>query len=557
MLTSTRRKMLAISAQAAALAYGLGRKSWAQASDWRGVDVRDGAKAGGKFAPTWDSLAQYRVPEWFRDAKFGIWAHWGPQCAPERGDWYARHMYAEGHWQYKSHLEAYGHPSQAGFKDLIHSWNAENWDPDALVERYKRAGAEYFVAMANHHDNLDLWNSRHHAWNSVNVGPKQDLIGGWARAAREQGLPFGVSVHAAHAWRWYESAQGADRDGEHAGVPYDGKLTAADGAGAWWEGLDPQELYAQNHPLSQDSAELNSIHRQWNWGNGCVVPDQDYCQRFYDRTVDLIDQHQPDLLYFDDTALPLWPISDAGLKIAAHFYNDNMRRHGGRLEAVLTGKILDAQQRKCMVWDIERGASTVIEPEVWQTDTCLGGWHYDRGIFDRRDYKSAGTVIRMLADIVSKNGNLLLNVPVRSDGTIDEQEQEIVDGIGQWMAVNREAIVGTRPWKVMGEGPALRDAAPLQAQGFNEGKGKPLSAEDVRFTTKSGAIYAIVLGAPTSDVRLSSLGAKARLAPGVREVTLLGSNETVKWERRDEDLSLSPPAVPPSREAIVYKIVVA
>jgi alpha-L-fucosidase len=210
-----------------------------------------------------------------------------------------------------------------------------------------------------------------------------------------------------------------------------------------------------------------------------------------------------------------------------------------------------------MVWDIERGASTVIEPEVWQTDTCLGGWHYDRGIFDRREYKSAGTVIRMLADIVSKNGNLLLNVPVRSDGTIDEQEQEIVDGIGQWMAINREAIVSTRPWKVLGEGPALRDAAPLQAQGFNEGRGKPLSAEDVRFTAKGGVVYAIVLGVPTTDIRLTSLGAKAGLAPGVRDVTLLGSNETVKWRRSDDNLSLSPPIAPPSREAIAFKIVLA
>jgi alpha-L-fucosidase len=547
--------MLATTAQAAAaVAFGAGRRSWAQAPDMRRVATSRAAEVRGPFAPTWESLAQYRVPEWFRDAKFGIWAHWGPQCAPERGDWYARHMYAEGHWQYKSHLAAYGHPSQVGFKDVIRSWKAENWDPAALVERYKRAGAEYFVAMANHHDNLDLWNSRHHAWNAVNVGPKKDLVGGWARAARDQGLPFGVSVHAAHAWRWYETAQGADREGKYAGVPYDGKLTAADGAGAWWQGLDPQELYAQNHPLSANSADLGSIGGQWNWDNGCVVPDLAYCQRFYDRTVDLIDQHQPDLLYFDDTALPLWPISDAGLQIAAHFYNENMSRHDGRLEAVLNGKVLDPQQRQCMVWDIERGASTVIEPEVWQTDTCLGGWHYDRGIFERRQYKSAGTVIRMLADIVSKNGNLLLNVPVRSDGTIDEQEQEIVDGIGRWMAINREAIVGTRPWNVLGEGPALNDVAPLQAQGFNEGRGKPLSAEDVRFTTKGDALYAIVLGVPERETRLRTLGTKAESASAVHGVTLLGSDERVTWNQSDEALSLAPPAAPPNREAVVYKI---
>jgi alpha-L-fucosidase len=558
MLATTRREMLVTTARATAVVTcGLGRSCWGQASDMRRVAVARTAEAGSKFAPTWESLAEYQVPEWYRDAKFGIWAHWGPQCAPERGDWYARHMYAEGHPQYKSHLEAYGHPSQFGFKDVIHSWKAEHWDPAALVDRYKRAGAEYFVAMANHHDNLDLWNSRHHAWNSVRVGPQQDLIGGWARAAREQGLPFGVSVHAAHAWRWYESAQGADRQGTFAGVPYDGKLTAAAGAGTWWEGLDPQELYAQNHPLSEKSSDVNSIHNQWNWGNGCIVPDLAYCQKFYDRTIDLIDQHQPELLYFDDTALPLWPISDAGLQIAAYFYNNNVRRHGGRLEAVLTGKILDERQRKCMVWDIERGASNVIEPDVWQTDTCLGGWHYDRELFDRRRYKSAGTVIRMLADIVSKNGNLLLNVPVRSDGTIDEQEQEIVDGIGAWMAIHREAIIGTRPWKVLGEGPALGEAAPLQAQGFNEGRGRQLSAADVRFTVKGDALYAIVLGVPDKDVRLHSLGSKAGLADVVKSVKLLGSDEAVRWDRQADDLTLSAPTAPPSREAIVYKIAIA
>ena len=204
--------------------------------------------AGGPFQPTWQSLStQYQVPEWFRDAKFGIWAHWGPQCQPEHGDWYAREMYIEGSRDYKSHLKEYGHPSTNGFKDVIHEWKAVNFNPDKLLKFYKENGARYFMALAVHHDNFDNWNSKYQPWNSVNVGPHKDLIGGWAKAARKIGLRFAVSVHASHAWSWYEVAQGADKTGPLAGVPYDGKLTKEDGKGKWWDGLDPQDLYAQNH----------------------------------------------------------------------------------------------------------------------------------------------------------------------------------------------------------------------------------------------------------------------------------------------------------------------
>lgn len=505
----------------------------------------------GKFEPKWESLQQYQAPEWFRDAKFGIWAHWGPQCEPEHGDWYARAMYEEGGDAYKFHVEKYGHPSKFGFKDVINEWHAENWDPRKLLALYKRAGAQYFFAMANHHDNFDLWDSTYQPWNSVNLGPKKDLIDGWAKAAREQGLKFGVSVHAAHAWTWYETAQRADKSGPLAGVPYDGKLTKADGKGLWWDGYDPQDLYVQNHPLSDPS---RNIHAQWNWGGGASVPDQAYCEKFYNRTVDLINKYQPDLIYFDDTALPLWPVSDVGLRIAAHHYNSSMKRNGGRLEAVLFGKVLDESQRRCMVWDIERGASNRIEPLAWQTDTCIGGWHYDRRTFENHRYKSAKTVIHMLADIVSKNGNLLLSVPVRADGTIDEDEVRIVEGIGKWMDVNREAIFGTRPWKVFGEGPAS-DGAPLNAQGFNEGKGKPFSAEDVRFTSRGDVLYAIVLGIPTKPLHIKSLGKAANLLDRpVTSVLVLGSDQTIQWSQTADGLTLHPPTQLPCEEAIVYAI---
>jgi alpha-L-fucosidase len=516
--------------------------------------------APGPFAPTWDSLQQYQTPEWFRDAKFGIWAHWGPQCQPEQGDWYARYMYMTKlpPWAppiYEFHRRTYGHPSKFGFKDVINTWKAEHWDPDALVALYKRAGAQYFFALANHHDNFDLWDSKYQPWNSVRVGPKKDIIAGWARAARAQGLRFGVSVHAAHAWTWYEPAQGADATGEFAGVPYDGRLTRADGKGLWWDGLDPQDLYAQNHPRSADSEDPVAIHRQWDWGNGASLPDAAYCDKFYNRTIDLINRYQPDLLYFDDTALPLWPVSDAGLRIAAHFYNSNRKAHGGKLEAVLFGKVLNEQQRRCMVWDIERGQSNEIEPQPWQTDTCIGDWHYRRSIFEQHHYKSARTVIQTLVDVVSKNGNLLLNIPVRGDGTIDSDELAIVEGIAAWMDVNRECIFGTRPWKVYGEGPSVANAVPLQAQGFNEGKS--LTADDVRFTTKGETLYAIALGRPTKALAIKSLGtASGLLGKPITRVQLLGSGETLRWSQSATALSIEPVSAGAGDDPVVFKITV-
>jgi alpha-L-fucosidase len=508
----------------------------------------------GKFQPTWDSLHQYQCPDWFRDAKFGIWACFGPQNVPEDGDWYARNMYVEGSKQNKYHVAHYGPPSQFGFKDVIHIWKAENFDAEKLVALYKKVGAQYFFVMANHHDNFDMYDSKYQPWNSVNVGPHKDIVGDFAKAAHEQGLPFGVSVHAAHAWSFYEIAQSADKTGPLAGVPYDGKLTKADGKGKWWDGLDPQDLYAQNHTPSLNFSNANSIHAQWNWGNGASLPDQAYCDKFYNRTIDLVHKYKPDLIYFDDDAVPLWPVSDAGLKIAADFYNFNMQQHDGKLEAVLFGKMLSESQQKCIVRDIERGAANEIEAQPWETDTCIGNWHYDRSLYTKNRYKTAKTVIQMLCDIVSKNGDLLLNIPVRGDGSIDDKEQAVLEGIGTWMDVNKECIFGTRPWKVFGEGPASEGAA-LSAQGFNEGKGKPFSAADVRFTTKGDTLYAIELGAPTNAVAIKSLGTAAKLLDKpIGNITLLGSDTKVEWTQTDDVLTIKAPAKSPNDIAIVYKI---
>jgi alpha-L-fucosidase len=521
------------------------------------VSTEEQPLATGQFEPTWESLRQYQVPEWFRDAKFGIWAHWGPQCEPERGDWYARHLYFEDGPLWGSnvtafHREKYGHPSKAGFKDVIHAWKADQWDPEKLVALYKRAGAQYFFAMANHHDNLDMWDSTYQPWNSVRVGPKKNIVAGWAKAARANGLKFGVSVHASHAWSWYEPSQGADKKGPYAGVPYDGKLTAADGKGTWWEGLDPQDLYEQRHTPQPGFDDPKTVHAMWEWQNMTNPPDQAYCEKFYNRTIDLIDKYQPDLIYFDDTALPLWPVSDAGLKLAAHFYNRNNAWRGDA--GVLFGKILEPDQRECMVWDIERGQSHVIEPEPWQTDTCLGSWHYNQEIYDNQGYKSTKTVVHTLIDVVSKNGNLLLSVPLRGNGSADDQVLAIVKGIGDWMEVHQEAIHGTRPWKVLGEGPQMANTKPLQGPGFNEAQAS-FSVEDVRFTTKGDLLYAFVMGVPSAHVRIQSLGTSAGLLDReIASIALLGSDEKVAWKQGAESLAIEAPRAATNDIATVYKI---
>lgn len=493
------------------------------------------------FEPNWDSLENYKVPKWFRDAKFGIWAHWGPQCQPDRGDWYARGIYQEGSDQYTYHIEKYGHPSKFGFKDVINIWKAEKWNPEVLMDLYKRTGTQYFMTLANHHDNLDLYKSKHHAWNSLNFGPKRDVVGEWEKAARKRGLRFGVSVHATHAWTWYETAQRTDKEGPMKAIPYDGKLTQADGKGTWWEGYDIQKLYAQNHELSKDSLNNHKIHQQWHWdvNSGVSIPSEEYCINIKNRTIDLIDSYNPDLVYFDDKALPLWPVSYVGLEIAANYYNKSVKENKGKLDVVITGKILNKQQRKCMVWDIECGQSNRIESQIWQTCTCIGGWHYDRRIYDNDHYKSAKTVIHMLVDVVSKNGNLLLSVPLRGDGSLDDKTKKTVEGIADWMQINRESIIGTRPWHTFGESPAIKDAPALQTEDFNEGKGKPLTSSDIRFTQKGKNLYAIVMGIPeTASVQIQSLGRNSENTKLIKKVTLLGYTKSLKFNQTDQGLTV-------------------
>jgi alpha-L-fucosidase len=502
--------------------------------------------APGPFQPTMESLAGgYQAPDWYLDAKFGIWAHWGPQCQPEMGDWYAKSMYQFGSADYKFHVRKYGHPSKFGFKDVIHEWKAEAWDPEHLIALYKRAGAKYFSAMANHHDNFDMFDSTYQPWNSVAVGPKKDIVGVWAKAARAAGLRFAVSCHGDRAWSWYQEAQGSDPSGPLAGVPYDGRMTKADGKGQWWEGLDPQDLYAQYHATGS-----------YDWPqNGKPALAKAYIEKFFNRTIDLIDKHQPDLIYFDDTVLPIYPSSDIGPRIAAYFYNTNLARNG-KLEAVLTGKLLNAQQRRALVLDVERGVTNGGEILPWQTDTCIGSWHYERSLFDRHQYKTARQVSQMLVDIVSKNGNLQLNIPLPGSGLPDADELKFLAEFTAWMDVNSEGIHGTRPWKVYGEGPSVTGKAP-RGQFGGAVDVRAYTSEDVRFTMKGDTLYAFVMVWPQSrSIVLNSLAAHSPQIGErkVADVSLLGYGGKIEWNQDEKGLAVKLPDQPPCASAVALKI---
>jgi alpha-L-fucosidase len=475
----------------------------------------------GPFAGTRESLQAYRCPEWFRDAKFGIWAHWGPQSAAEYGDWYARNIYIEGCRQYRYHVQRYGHPSKFGYKDLIPTWKGDRFDPDHLVGLYRKAGARYFMSMGVHVDNFDLWNSKHTRWNSVGMGIKKNVVGLFGEAARKQGLKFGVSDHLWMAYKWMSVSRSSDRNGPLAGVPYDG--------------VDPQynDLYG----------DCQKIYRELPWDED-NIPDS-WKQHWFERITDLIDQSTPDIIYCDGHI----PFGDWGLRLVAHYYNQSARLHGGKIEAVYTSKREEDSRVGTCVFDKERGVVDGIWPAPWQTCTCIGKWHYDR----EAKYKSPKRVVDMLVDIVSRNGNLLLNFPLPNSGMLDDEELKILSEITDWMAVNGPAIYGTRPWKIFGEGPGIVKPDPKEK--YNESNRKDFTEADVRFTTKGRSLYAFFMGWPDKQVVLAPLAANRPYVAGrIRNVRLLGGPETLRWQHNDEGLTVQLPAEKPCRHAFALEI---
>ncbi|TNE66595.1 MAG: alpha-L-fucosidase [Alphaproteobacteria bacterium] len=469
------------------------------------VSWRAGATAtGGPVEASWASLAShYRYPDWFRDAKFGIWAHWGPQCVPEFGDWYGRLMYIQGTPFYEHHLKHYGHPGKTGMLDIIGQWTAENWQPEYLLSLYKKAGAKYIMSMANHHDNLDTFDSSHHAWNTLNVGPRRDIVGTWEKLVRAEGLRFGVSNHSGHAWHWYQVAYGYDAEGPLAGKRYDAyTLTKADGAGTWWDGLDPQDLYTGRHMVVPDGIDSISAMNAWHdahdgqWMEHGPDDGGKYVANWLARQKELVEKYRPDIVYMDNYSLPFGQV---GLEAAAHYYNQSIG-WSGDIDVVMTAKKLPPEQRAAIMDDVERGFIDHISPEPWQTCTCIGSWHYDRPLYERKGYKSAHNVVQRLMDIVSKNGNLLLSVPLRGDGTIDDEEEKILAGLADWFALNGEAVHGSRPWRTYGHGPTT-----VGAGMHGEGHMDAFTAEDVRYMQKDGVLYAAFMEWPTKPVVLPPL----------------------------------------------------
>jgi alpha-L-fucosidase len=372
------------------------------------------------------------------------------------------------------------------------------------------------MSMGVHHDNFDLWDSRHNRWNAAAMGPGIDIVGAWRKAARDAGLRFGVSEHLWITYKWYSVAHAADLTGPLAGVPYDGA------------GPSSRDLYVDS----------DQVWRVLDWTED-GIPTW-WKRHWHERVVDLIDQHEPDFLYSDGAL----PFEDYGCSAVAHLYNVSARRNGGRNEAVYFSKRdSDSAQGLCVL-DRERGVLDGILPRPWQTDTCIGDWHYKRGAA----YKTPKTVIDMLVDIVSKNGNLMLNIPLPASGMPDPEELAILEEITRWMAVNSEGIHGTRPWRVFGEGPPVESAADSSRM-FNEGSRRALGAGDIRFTAKGDVLYAFVMGRPQSAIVIRALAGAA-----VTRVELLGHEGPLSWSRGPSGLSIDPPAEFPSLHAAAFRI---
>jgi alpha-L-fucosidase len=376
--------------------------------------------------------------------------------------------------------------------------------------------------MGVHHDNFDMWNSKHQRWNAANMGPKKDVVGMWRDAARKAGLRFGVSEHLWISYKWFAVSHGADQTGPLAGVPYDGG--------------DPQYQDLYYNLSLKGLPPLPKL--EWNDAD---IPES-FKRHWYLRIKDLVDHYEPDLLYTDGAM----PFESYGMNLVAHHYNLSAKRYGGRTQAIYNSKRQEDCAAGTCVLDVERGVVDKVWPTAWQTDTCVGDWHYKKGI----QYKSPKTVVDMLCDIVSRNGNLLLNFPLPNSGMPDADELHIVAEITKWMSVNSEGIYGTRPWKIYGEGPSTTETK--QQAAFNENKKKALGATDVRFTTKGRNLYAFVMGWPEKQAVVNSLGLGS--AEKIGKVELLGRGEKLQFTQDASGLAVSLPAEQTSDYAVALKV---
>jgi alpha-L-fucosidase len=469
----------------------------------------------GRFSPTWDSLSQYKAPEWYRDGKLGVFMHWGVYSVPAHAsEWYPRLMYRKESPVFEWHRQHWGPQSMFGYKDFIPMFHGENWKPDELVDLYKKAGVKFIVPVGEHHDGFPMYDSHLTDWCAAKMGPRRDTIAGWAREARNQGLKLGISTHRAFHFSYYTFEQGYDTDNPLFAGLY-GPIHA------------PAPLI-DNHP-----------------GQLVQQPSTEFMQDWFARCVEIVDLYQPDLVYFD------WANGAPGLEpyrkqFAAYYYNVAAERGQG---VAVTYKNT-AYPEHAAVLDIERGLAGGIRELPWQTDTSLSwkSWGYIEG----DTFKSPGELVLEFVDIVSKNGNLLLNVGPKPDGTLPAEAEEVFRGIGRWMEVNGEAIYSTRPWRIYGEGPTT-----LASGSFGEKKLKEMTftPQDIRFTAKGDVIYAILMAWPEREARIKALGKNSKNAPGrISNVSLLGSDARLKWRQDADALVVEMPGEKPGDIAYALKI---
>ena len=469
--------------------------------------------AGGPFQATWESLQQYTVPSWYEDAKFGIFIHWGIYSVPAFGnEWYPRNMYRQDTAEFQHHVATYGPQSQFGYKDFIPQFKAEHFNPDQWAELFKTAGARYVVPVAEHHDGFAMYDTALSPWCAAKMGPKRDIIGELAQAVRRQGLVFGLSSHRAEHW-WFLNG----------GMQFDSDVR------------DPRyyDFYGPAKPSSED----------WKSKDWLPRPDAQFLDDWLARIGELVDKYQPQLVYFD------WWIEQIVFqpylqRFAAYYYNRGAEWQRG----VVINYKHDAFPAGAAVYDVERGQLKDLHPRFWQTDTSISrnSWGY----VQNQDYKTASDIVCNLVDVVSKNGTLLLNIGPRPDGIIPDPEQKILLEIGQWLAINGEAVYGTRPWRIFGEGPTE-----VLGGGFTDAKPVAFTGQDVRFTTKGDTLYAIALAWPGEQFIVKSLGTSSPLWKGaVDSISLLGYEGQLAWSRQESGMIVQMPDRKPCAHAFVLKI---